>query len=63
MENQKKLFNFGTNYTTPGTNNEKGTGLGLILVNEFIDRHNGTIQIESEINNGTKFLINIPNEQ
>lgn len=62
-ENQNKLFNFGTNYTTPGTNNEKGTGLGLILVNEFIERHNGKIAIESEINKGTKFIITLPNEK
>lgn len=61
-ENQIKLFNVGTNYTTPGTNDEKGTGLGLILVSEFIDRHKGTIDIQSEINQGTKFIINIPNE-
>jgi signal transduction histidine kinase len=59
-ENQEKLFNFGTNYSTLGTNNEKGTGLGLILVFEFIQKHNGDIKIDSEIGKGTKFIITIP---
>lgn len=62
-ENIAKLFNFGTTFTTNGTNSEKGTGLGLILVKEFINKHNGTINVESEIGKGTKFIINIPNEQ
>ena len=60
-ENIKKLFNFGTNFTSDGTNNEKGTGLGLILVKEFVDRHNGKISVESELGKGTKFIIELPN--
>lgn len=60
-ENISKLFNFSTTYTTDGTNSEKGTGLGLVLVKEFIDKHNGTIDIESELGKGTKFIIEIPN--
>lgn len=60
-ENQEKLFNFGTNITTPGTNNEKGTGLGLILVYEFVQKHDGKIEIESEVGKGTKFIITLPN--
>lgn len=60
-ENINKLFNFSSSITTLGTDNEKGTGLGLILVKEFIDKHNGTINIESEVGVGTKFIIELPN--
>ena len=60
-ENIGKLFNFSSNITTLGTDNEKGTGLGLILVKEFIDKHNGVINIESEVGVGTKFILEIPN--
>ncbi|MFC0517899.1 ATP-binding protein [Mucilaginibacter angelicae] len=45
--------------STPGTNNEKGSGLGLLLVREFIDRLNGTITVRSEIGVGTSFKIMI----
>lgn len=60
-ENIARLFKFSTTYSTDGTNSEKGTGLGLVLVKEFIDKHNGTIDIESELGKGTKFIIEIPN--
>jgi signal transduction histidine kinase len=52
-----KLFDNKPNNSTAGTKNEKGSGLGLLLVKEFIDRLKGTITVESEVNKGTSFKI------
>lgn len=60
-ENIKRLFNIAENYSTLGTSNEKGTGIGLILCKEFIEKHNGRIWVESELGKGTKFSFVIPN--
>ncbi len=57
---KQSLFSIGENKSRLGTNKEKGTGLGLILSKEFIDNHHGTIDIDSKVNEGTKFIINIP---
>ncbi len=46
--------------STLGTNNEKGTGMGLILVKEFIKLHNGTLTVESKEAQGTTFKFSIP---
>lgn len=59
-ENISKLFNIGEDISTPGTEKEKGTGLGLIMCKEFIDKHNGEVIIDSEINKGTKISIILP---
>lgn len=56
----EKLFNPDTNLSTKGTNNESGTGLGLLLCKEFIDKHNGSIRVESEPGKGSKFSFSIP---
>ncbi len=58
-ENQEKLFRIDTPHTTLGTNDEKGTGLGLILCKEFIEKHGGKLKIESEINKGTTFIFTV----
>ncbi|MGE5457145.1 MAG: ATP-binding protein, partial [Methanococcaceae archaeon] len=47
-ETIEKLFRLGENISTPGTQNEQGTGLGLILVKEFISLHQGEIHVLSE---------------
>jgi signal transduction histidine kinase len=59
-ENVAKLFRIDEHFTTNGTNNEKGTGLGLILCKEFIDKHSGTIRVESEPGKGSRFIISLP---
>ncbi len=56
----KKLFSIDQTYSTVGTNKEKGTGLGLILCKEFINKHNGKIWVESEPGHGSKFYFTIP---
>ena len=55
-----KLFSIDESYSTPGTQNEKGTGLGLILCQEFIKKNNGKIWIESEVGKGTTFHFSLP---
>ncbi len=54
-----KIFNQNEHYTSSGTKNEQGTGLGLMLVKDFLRKNNADFQVESEINEGTKFTINL----
>lgn len=58
--NLKKLFRIDENVSSPGTENEKGTGLGLILCNDFIKKHHGEIWAESELDVGSKFYFSTP---
>jgi signal transduction histidine kinase len=55
-----KLFRIDESYSTVGTQNEKGTGLGLLLCKEFIDKHGGRIWVESERGKGSRFFFSIP---
>jgi len=55
-----KIFNTGDHYSTNGTNDEKGSGLGLLLCKEFIEIHNGKIWAENNKNAGTTFYFTIP---
>jgi len=55
----EQLFTQTGGTTTLGTNNEKGSGLGLMLVKEFIDQLKGSIHVESTPGKGTKFIISI----
>jgi PAS domain S-box-containing protein len=60
-ETKNKLFLINHQGSTPGTANEKGSGLGLILCKDFIEKHNGKIWIESELGIGSKFFFTLPN--
>lgn len=60
---QKKIFKIDSGFSNPGTENEKGSGLGLILIKEFIQYHNGLIKIESETGIGTKVIFTLPLHQ
>lgn len=57
-----KLFRIDENITMPGTNNEKGTGLGLTICNDLIIKNNWKMNFESQLEKGTTFKILIPNE-
>jgi signal transduction histidine kinase len=59
-EVQKVLFEKTTGYSTRGTANEKGTGLGLILCKEFIERNGGKIWLESKVGQGSTFYVTMP---
>lgn len=59
-EAQSKIFNKYTSYTTFGTASEKGSGLGLLLCKELVEKNNGTIWFESKLGIGTSFYFTIP---
>lgn len=59
-EDQKKLFRIDEQLMKTGTENESGTGLGLILCREFIEKHDGEIWVESSIGMGSVFKFSIP---
>lgn len=58
----EKIFHISSSHSLPDTNGEKGTGMGLLLCKEFIDKHNGTISVKSEQGKGSQFTVEIPLE-
>ncbi|MBE0650414.1 MAG: PAS domain S-box protein [Bacteroidales bacterium] len=61
-ENQDKLFRIDESYSNPGTLNEKGTGLGLLICKEFIEKNGGSIWVESEPGKGSTFNFTLPSK-
>ena len=59
-ENMKRLFNNTNPLKTYGTNNEAGSGLGLILCKDFVEKNGGILKVESEEGKGSRFLFNLP---
>ncbi|MBI1938201.1 MAG: PAS domain-containing sensor histidine kinase [Ignavibacteriales bacterium] len=59
-EANEKLFRIDKLYSTPGTENEPGSGLGLILCKEMVRQHGGNIWFESKIDEGTIFYLTFP---
>ena len=59
IDQQNKLFSKNIE-SVLGTDNEQGTGLGLILCKDFIEKNGGDIGVESELGNGTKFYFTLP---
>ncbi len=55
-----QLFTVGSKHTTLGTNKEKGTGLGLILCKEFIEKNGGKIMVASTPGSGSRFSFSLP---
>jgi signal transduction histidine kinase len=59
-ESIPKLFRIDENVSTDGTSGEKGTGLGLILCKEFIEKNGGEISVKSEVGKGSEFIVTLP---
>lgn len=56
----EKLFEVSKNNSTKGTDNEEGTGLGLILCKDFVEKNGGSIKVESQLGKGTSFILTLP---
>lgn len=62
-EEQEKMFRIDQSFSTKGTEGEKGSGLGLVIVQDFILKNDGTITVKSKKNEGTTFIITLPRPQ
>ncbi|MDD2382063.1 MAG: ATP-binding protein, partial [Mariniphaga sp.] len=55
-----KLFHLPEKITRTGTDGEAGTGLGISLCKEFVEKHGGRIWVESEVGEGSSFFMTFP---
>jgi PAS domain S-box-containing protein len=62
MEMIENLFQIEMNTSRKGTEREPSSGLGLILCKDFVEKHGGTLWVESEINRGSTFCFTLPNK-
>jgi two-component system, sensor histidine kinase and response regulator len=59
-ETIEKIFRFDSKYTTPGTEDETGSGLGLMISSEMTELHKGKLSVRSEVERGSVFTLTIP---
>lgn len=59
-ERFSELFRLGEKISTEGTAGERGTGLGLILCKEFVEKNNGKITLKSKLDEGSSFILTFP---
>lgn len=59
-EVREKLFSFSAVHSSPGTADERGTGLGLLLCKEFVEKHGGKIWVDSTVDQGTTVSFSLP---
>ena len=59
-EDQQKLFDAAADIHSVGTSNEKGTGIGLILCKDLVERNGGNIYVESKLGEGSNFYFSLP---
>jgi len=62
QEKLRGLWKLDEKKKSSGTKNEKGTGLGLVLVKDFVQFNRGEIQVESEVGKGSKFIVSFPSD-
>ena len=58
-EQIEKLFDLSKNISTEGTNHEKGTGLGLLVTKEFVEKNGGSISVKSKKGEGSTFIVRL----
>jgi PAS domain S-box-containing protein len=62
-EDIQNALDVSKHHTTPGTNQERGTGLGLIIIKDFAEKHNGRLIISSKVGQGTTIKVLLPKDK